>query len=236
MADALAINGHIIGGDNYASIQLLWENPNPTAAFTPRTITLANTDYDLLLIECFRSTSNQTHTYSEIVEKGKGILLQRPQTTGTTNLQVWAREFTYVSDISLTIQNAYYHLQGSSVEINNALMIPYKIYGLKKVANLIHENLQVSVASVVGAVKVKVLTGITAVVSAANNYVSINYELPSNMTDYLGSIFVCYGVTANWAFTSGQVDMHLYNGSMHDIRFTASVAQSYYGRVLTYYT
>jgi len=235
MADALAINGHIIGGDNYASIQLLWENPDPTAVFTPRTITLANTDYDLLLIECLRSTSSQLYVTSEIIEKGKNILIQRPNTTGGTTIQVWMRQIDYTSDITLTIQNGYFQANGSSVEVNNAIMIPYKIYGLKKVANLIHENLQVSAASVVGAVKVKVLTGITVVVSTANNYASINYELPNNMTDYLGSIFVCYGVTANWAFTSGQVDMHLYNGSMHDIRFTASVAQSYYGRVLTYY-
>ena len=86
-----------------------------------------------------------------------------------------------------------------------------------------------------GVVKVKVKSNISAQVATANNYVSVSYDLPSDMTTYLGSIIVVRSVNANWAFTSGQVDMHLYNVTMHDIRFTASVAQTYTVDVLTYY-
>ena len=86
-----------------------------------------------------------------------------------------------------------------------------------------------------GVVKVKVKTNISAQVATANSYVSINYDLPDNMTTYLGSIVVVRSINANWAFTTGQVDMHLYNPSMHDIRFTASIAQTYTVDVLTFY-
>lgn len=143
--------------------------------------------------------------------------------TGTTSTQaISAGTYFYLNDV----------LVKAKVDIANGatftLNTNYEVVtagALNNIINLLNNSYP----------KVKIKAGLTATVNTAGGYASVPFDLPTDMNTYIGSIFLCTGVSANWAFVSSQVDMHLYNGSMTDIRFAASVAQSYFGRVITYY-
>ena len=142
--------------------------------------------------------------------------------TGTTSSQaISAGTYFYLNDV----------LVKAKVDIANGATFTLNTNYEVVTAGALNEL----VDAINGVIKVKVKSNITAQVATANSYVSVNYDLPTDMTTYLGSVAIVRSVNANWAFTSGQVDMHLYNSTMHDIRFTASVAQTYYVDILTYY-
>lgn len=99
---------------SFVSMQLLWENPNPTSAFPAQGITLANDNYDLLLI----TTASGIST---IAEKGRTL-----QLVYTNSNLTGERRVTYVSDTSLNVGNATYN--GAT---SNTYLIPVAVYGIK---------------------------------------------------------------------------------------------------------
>lgn len=120
------------GANGTISIDLmtkLWENPNPSASFGEQQITLASDDYDLLLLICELSTT-YAGTDSYISPKGMGgkwDLASR----ASNGVQNWTRFIAYVNDTTLNINDAYSTISGGTPTVNNDLLIPYQIYGIK---------------------------------------------------------------------------------------------------------
>lgn len=112
--------------------QLLWENASPTSNFAKQTITLANDDWDILIVETCNNggsvivseTSNNTdvHYYYE-TSTGKYVLRKRNiSVTSKTTLSI-----TNTQDVSV---DGLYFKAGDNTSYNNILK-PYRIYGVK---------------------------------------------------------------------------------------------------------
>ena len=103
--------------------RLLWTNPSPSAQFAPTTITLSDDDYDALII-VVRLTDSDGRFYS--------CLFMKEFTPCPVQFGSYARGFALADSTDytkLTINNGY---NGSS--LNNYVLIPQKIYGLKLLA------------------------------------------------------------------------------------------------------
>ncbi len=65
------------GADGTISIDLmtkLWENSDPTQAYSTGTITLSSSDYDLLLFQFAHANTTISSIISAITEKGKNVV------------------------------------------------------------------------------------------------------------------------------------------------------------------
>ena len=103
--------------------RLLWTNPSPAAQFSPTTITLSDDDYDALIL-VVRLTDSDARYYS--------CLFIKEFTPCPISVGSYARGFALIDSTDytkLTINNGY---NGSS--LNNYVLIPQKIYGLKLLA------------------------------------------------------------------------------------------------------
>lgn len=112
------------GADGKISIDLmtkLWENPDPTQTFAAQDISLANSNYDLLLIIYKRYTS-QLATWSTIINKGASTFISFLAGSDTGY-----RKISPNSDTSYAITDV---TSGNS-GVTNAYLIPYQIYGIK---------------------------------------------------------------------------------------------------------
>ena len=121
--DAIDENADNISTLNSKFARLLWTNPSPSVQFAPTTITLSDDDYDALII-VVRLTDSDGRFYS--------CLFMKEFTPCPAQFGSYARGFglTDSTDYTkLTINNGY---NGSS--LNNYVLIPQKIYGLKLLA------------------------------------------------------------------------------------------------------
>lgn len=110
---------------NEMKIDLLWENLNPKNSFSPQTIPLSNlTDYDMLRVYSYTSITstlvNVAETFSKIGDRAlmsyvgwdsQAVTHDRSATVTETGLSVTAGSRAGV--------------------LNNTVMIPYRIYGIK---------------------------------------------------------------------------------------------------------
>ena len=97
----------------------LWENPSPTASFAAQNITLANDDYDFLML--IWQLSSGYYDDTNIVRKGQGTYL-----TSSSYPDMVSRVIQYTNDTTLNVNNA---LRNSAID--NSVLIPVKIYGIK---------------------------------------------------------------------------------------------------------
>ena len=134
MPDLLALNGQIIGGvplpaKNYVK---LWENPDPTAAFTAQDITLSSDDYDFLLVICGMLSSSTQIGVSIIAPKGKDIYLEGSMPQTASGAKIFRRLMTRSSDTSFNISEARYSQGTSAWSQDDTALIPTAVYGIKK--------------------------------------------------------------------------------------------------------
>lgn len=122
-------NGNNIYPIGYAQggmkMDLLWTNPSPTANFAAQTVSLDLSEYDLFMLVSRDTTGGDTCN----------MVFALPNTTvrmffitdsGTTNRNTGYRRAT-ISGTGVQFLEGY---QGNSTS-NNALCIPYQIYGIK---------------------------------------------------------------------------------------------------------
>lgn len=95
---------------------ILWENPEPTAAFTAQNITLDSSDYDLLMVVWLGDINTPIYTYPSICINGYGSSVSLPATSNY-------RLFTRVSDTS-------YSIDAGGVDSTSKL-VPLVVYGIK---------------------------------------------------------------------------------------------------------
>jgi len=109
----------------------LWTNNNYSSAFTSSNVILNSDDYDFLYFDCLFANTNYRRTLSIIIPKGQNG--QIPVSTSTGNgIGVFWRNITRVSDTEYVISDCSLKDISTSTTTNNALLIPYKIYGFKK--------------------------------------------------------------------------------------------------------
>lgn len=108
----------------------LWTNPNPTANFTPQTITLASSDYDFLLIEAYlNATYTNMGVVTTILPSGivGNIMCLLPNPNG---VECGVRRVT-PNGASLAFEDASYYVPGGGARAQNNRLVPVKIYGMK---------------------------------------------------------------------------------------------------------
>ena len=96
----------------------LWENPSPTSDFTAQNIILSSSDYDMLLVLSRVSKTSQRNAPATIGNKGFSIFCQGSNVVDTRAYDA--------SGTTVAFENA--QRNGSN---NNAILIPYQIYGIK---------------------------------------------------------------------------------------------------------
>lgn len=116
---------------------LLWTNPSPTSAFISQTIPLSLDDYDEVEI-IYKWTTSSQDTKSVRSEIGGSARAESLLVSGTSNIQFASRDFS-VSSVGINVAVAnyaytdyvqWYKYSGGA---GNDLIIPLKIYGIKRV-------------------------------------------------------------------------------------------------------
>lgn len=114
---------------NAEYMTLLWENPNTSASFVAQTVTLNSADYDFL----FAVVAYSGNYYMVFMtQKGKNMQFSIAATTSGSAVTVFYRVGTYVSDTSYSFNDCTTQNSGATRTVNNALMVPVAIYGIKK--------------------------------------------------------------------------------------------------------
>lgn len=114
------------------SVDLLWTNPNPTAAFSAQTISLDLSAYKGVLV-CF-SASNDVDASSRTRASffaWKGATNFMALSSRTSDFVFGGRQFS-VTETGVSFLGGYYRiLSNASPDTNNEWMIPQYIYGVK---------------------------------------------------------------------------------------------------------
>lgn len=100
---------------------LLWENPNPTVSFAEQTISLDLSEYGLVIISGLFTSSSPW--ICATIAASPSIRHFRLATTDNQNVPL-SREGDILAN-GIKFLGGYY--QGT----NNAMMIPYQIFGIK---------------------------------------------------------------------------------------------------------
>lgn len=114
----------------------IWINSNPTALFEAKTINLNTTDFDYIIIQVIRNNSSTINRrFSYFLEKGTSSDLNYSDRSGDT-IRTWNRILDNSNVNSIAFDSCYLtevnvYTNGFSNEINNNLLVPYKIYGFK---------------------------------------------------------------------------------------------------------
>lgn len=122
------VTAYALGG---TAIQTLWENASQSSSFANQTITLANSDWDILIVEICNNggsviiseNSNNTDVHYYYDNGGQYILLKR-------NISVTSKTTLSITNIQNVSVQGYYWNVGDNSAYNN-LLIPYRIYGVK---------------------------------------------------------------------------------------------------------
>ena len=135
MSTLFADHGRVINSQEPLPIPVelmtkLWENENPTSAFSAQDITLASDDYDFLLLIC-RFSLTYDRELSFIVEKGRNEFINTGSTGSGGAIGIW-RDFNRVNDTKYSVSNAYYAMGATAQTNNDTNLIPQRIYGFKK--------------------------------------------------------------------------------------------------------
>ena len=119
------------GGTEDLEPVLLWENSSPTTAFAAQTISLDLTDYAGVIIDFFKSaTENNLNTRiyvkkTDTAQFGGGFRIDSNSTIGASGRNVTIND----SGVEFTDGAAGWSV--TSVTTLNTDMIPYRIYGVK---------------------------------------------------------------------------------------------------------
>lgn len=101
---------------------LLWENPNPSAAFAAQTITFSD-NYPLYMILYYRLNTD-TYCMSQVFAHGAGLLMIGGSGYGNA---FWSRAASWRSGGGLNIDGCY----AGTTQTTTTQLIPYRIYGIR---------------------------------------------------------------------------------------------------------
>lgn len=120
----------IVNAINSMQGTILWTNSSPSSSFSPQTITLSSSDYDILEIIFDQGTSLDKQ-FSQRFIKGKGTFLQCFLVSGNSIYFRW-RNVTYVSNTEYRINDCYQQIAGSTSSAGaNSGIIPLYVIGYK---------------------------------------------------------------------------------------------------------
>ena len=107
-----------------AGMELLWENPNPTAQFNPQTIALDLNKYSYIGVSSNFSTGSAGlyPTKIDVCKKGNSYVIINRYTSSD---QYFSNRMVNSSDSGVTFQTGY-----NTSTAGNAYAIPTKIYGI----------------------------------------------------------------------------------------------------------
>lgn len=130
----ITIDGNCTASDTvteqiHGKIKLLWENSDPSASFAGQQISIANYDYDLLLI--IANLANGTWAISNIIPKGSNGWFSAEQTTTASYTTMTNRSVTYINETTLQFSSGYKQNSNGSRTTDNTALIPYRVYGIK---------------------------------------------------------------------------------------------------------
>lgn len=110
--------------------KILWTNANPESNFDPQTITLSDSNYDVLEVYYISSSgTNDDYVSSTKTPKGYNInLVSLGYNASTSPMRV--RRINYVSDTRLSITEGKSGVNSTS-NLNNSVCIPIYIIGYK---------------------------------------------------------------------------------------------------------
>lgn len=114
---------------------LLWQNPDPTAAFAAQTLPLPDNDCDLFVVMAVHQNNDQTQFTPAFVVPGMASCLQQIQ--GKTNgydgeVSSLIRRITASTQTSLTFQLCnVIDKNGNAYQNRGDLAVPYRIIGFK---------------------------------------------------------------------------------------------------------
>ena len=107
------------------AIDLLWQNPNPTASFSPQTVTVDLSGYTLVMV-VIRQSDTSGYEVSAIIPNA--VWASGRALTVTNYRQV--RSFQIVST-GVSFEEGQEGSPSGNVSVNNARAIPIYIYGIK---------------------------------------------------------------------------------------------------------
>ena len=133
--NGISIENGVISASN---IKVLWENPNPSSAFSPQTVTLNSNDYDFLMISMSMRTVGSTGNFWQtwIMRKNEDgcMFSDYPSTQQAYNGQGIARQFEGRSETAIYFDNCYLRENNNVLAyLANQFNIPQTIYGIKVV-------------------------------------------------------------------------------------------------------
>lgn len=105
-----------------SGMELLWTNPNPSSDFGQQTVSLDLSNYELIIVIADNYSSPAMATVG-----GDGNLLT---TNYAGNHRIGQRKFT-VSTTGVSFENAYYSYANENGSVNNGMVKPQRIYGIK---------------------------------------------------------------------------------------------------------
>lgn len=126
--------------NNGVQKKLLWTNASPTSSFAAQTISLDLSGYDMVLIVHLSNQTDGTFacvsdTLPKSIGVGKGHLIYGGFIYNATVANRGSdghRGLTF-SDAGIAFENAVRTTEGLGTAQNNALCVPYQIYGIKGV-------------------------------------------------------------------------------------------------------
>lgn len=115
-----------VGALNSRGMKVLWTNPSPTSPFISQNMNFSSSDYDLLIFV------HSIYSQGSIIQKGvSGVAYLITALDAPNNIQVRSRNYTYVSDTVYTASDALISYANAGKVVNNGVMIPLKVYGIK---------------------------------------------------------------------------------------------------------
>ena len=109
----------------------LWVNENPTSSFAGQQISLLNNNYDELIIY-YKETATGSSIFSQTIEKTFGTRLFIAFAPSDVKGAIYERTMTITNETSYTFGDASYFYSSSQTQgTNNALVVPFKIVGIK---------------------------------------------------------------------------------------------------------
>ena len=116
-----------LGGLN---AKILWENPDPTVAFGPQSITLNSSDYNYYEIICSFNPDASVALSTKSI-KGRGCALQRTAVNTAGMATISYRIVKYISDTELAFDNSLNSSSSGKPTVANTTLVPIHILGYK---------------------------------------------------------------------------------------------------------
>ena len=120
-------------GIKESSMDLLWENPDPTSSFAAQTVSIDLSSYDSILIFFRMATTTTYGDYStSVIGSGETNFSAIGDLSAAAIPMIRQRHYTPTST-GVTFGSSYQKVatDGAAPSVNNTVSIPYRIWGIK---------------------------------------------------------------------------------------------------------